>query len=499
VRGKASFRIVVPAAAPERSIDGMADRYVGSFAVGLVDDDGERVATLLWGDPVHVLSTSGGKAKVLARGRPGWVDSSDLTDQSLLELYVIDVGQGDGVLIKTPRDRWILVDGGRSLADQMTKKGTANFLRWKFVKDLREDAVKLESIVVTHPDQDHFGGVADVLLGRLWEGTTFPVEVGTLYHSGFGRFAARPQLGATERGEVAPFPVGFRGVQRSGSFHTELLEDADDFANPPRPFWGSFAEYASLVASVPRTVQRLSHLTGYLPGYGPTAQLTIRVLGPILEEFAPGKRGLRRLESDDGITLNGHSVVLRLEYGDVRLLLAGDLNTRSQRLLRSYLPDAELQVDVAKACHHGAEDVDPEFLQATGPRVTVISSGDNESYSHPRPVLIGSSAWFGREAVDPTGKRMPPLVYSTELARSVRLAFARDVRQEATDTFAPPERFQVKVDERTDRYEPLERLPVASDLVYGLVNVRTDGRDVLCATMEEQGNAFDVKVIRVGA
>ena len=37
-----------------------------------------------------------------------------------------------------------------------------------------------------------------------------------------------------------------------------------------------------------------------------------------------------------------------------------------------------------------------------------------------------------------------------------------------------------------------------TSLVYGLVNIRTDGEHVLMATMEEKGTDFDVKVFRAG-
>ena len=40
--------------------------------------------------------------------------------------------------------------------------------------------------------------------------------------------------------------------------------------------------------------------------------------------------------------------------------------------------------------------------------------------------------------------------------------------------------------------------PVATRFVYGLVNVRTDGQLIMCATMLEKGNDFDVKVFRAG-
>lgn len=482
----------------------MAIKYVDAFTTPLTNDAGRRIATLLWGDPVHVLDSSGGSVRVRARGLEGRVAATALSARSLLEIYVIDVGQGDSVLLKTPEGNWHLIDAGVANRDQMTKKGAANFLRWKFRTDLRRQKVSLASVIVTHPDYDHYGGLLDVLSGTLFDGRTFEIEVENFYHSGMARFKAAPKLGKTAKGEVAPFPNGNHGIARQGTFITELLDRKNSFKNPPRELEDTFAEYAALVSRVPRNVRRLTHRDQYLPGYGPGEQdVVIRVLGPILEEFGNDRVGLRVL-GGESITRNGHSVVLRLDYGQARLLLTGDLNAKSQQLLLSYHAEAEFAADVAKACHHGSEDVDIDFLKAMKARATVISSGDNEDYSHPRPIVIGASARYGREAKGPNGERLPPLVYSTELARSVKLAYAASVRVElggdagAQPKTVKPEDTEVKPQQSKAQYRPLERTPLSTDLIYGLVNVRTDGAHILCATMEEKGTDFDVKVFKAG-
>lgn len=453
----------------------------------------ELVTTLLWGDPLHVLEEDGDWVRVRARGkRPGWLRRELVSDESLLEIYVIDVGQGDAVLLKTPEGRWHLIDGGVENVRQMTRKGAANFVRWKFLEDLRAEKVELTNVVLTHADADHYGGLLDLLSGRLPFHAPFVAEVGAFLHSGIGRFRASPSLGRTRRGWVGAFPVE-RGLPRRDEFLVELLDDLDSFAHPPRELQGGYARLAEAVAARARSARRISHRDGHLPGYGPgESAATIRVLGPILEEVGFGYDGLRVLGSD-AVTLNGHSVVLRLDYREASILLTGDLNSPAQELLLSYQPADAFAVDVAKACHHGAEDVHVDFLRAMRPRATVISSGDNETYAHPRPALIGASARYGREAQGRTQREvLPPLVYSTELARSVRLAYALSLRPgllDDTDVELPDER------------RPFRRLkytPVSSDLVYGLVNVRTDGEHVLCGTMEESGKDFDVKVFRAG-
>ena len=495
----------------------MPTRYVKTFTSKLVDDDGKRVTELLWGDPVHTTGSvqSDGTIKARARARPvapvgskkkvwGWVSAADLAPTNkLLEVYVIDVGQGDSVLVRTPDDKWHLIDGGIAAEKQMTKKGSANFVRWKFLDDLERDRVSLETLILTHPDEDHYGGLVNLLRGRVpLRKDPFLVDVERFFHSGIANFKDAPKVGSVVAGEVPDFPVGGHRVQKAGEFVTELLDRKTSFRTPPRPLAPRYAEFAELVGQVPKAVERLSRDDRYLPGYAPgDSDVTIHVLGPVVEQLTSGERGLRVLGAE-GITKNGHSIVLRADYGKARILLTGDLNSKSQRLLLSYIEPGEFAVDVAKACHHGAEDVELDFVKAMQARATVISSGDNEVHSHPRPVLMGASARYGREARDEDGKLMPPLLYSTELARSVTLCFASGVRVSAGDG-TPPKQVpvdatEVRPDVRRMNYRALAQLPLSSDLVYGLVNIRTDGEHILCATMEEAGTEFTVKVFQAG-
>ena len=190
----------------------MPTQYVGTYGTDFKTKINGRTVNLdlLWGDPVHTL----GNGTMFARGFKGTpVNPGDLvpTDPKLLELYVIDVGQGDALLFKTPNGKWHLIDAGVSNEKQQTRKGAANFLRWKFLSDLRKRKVDLENVIISHPDSDHFGGLLNLLGGILPaygiynRDRTFNVSVKNFYHNGMGRFKTGAKLGAKESGRVAPF------------------------------------------------------------------------------------------------------------------------------------------------------------------------------------------------------------------------------------------------------------------------------------------------------
>ena len=64
------------------------------------------------GDVVFVRKITGSKAQVSAKGHILEVPTVRLTDKPILNIWQIDVGQGDASLIRFPDGKWAAIDLG---------------------------------------------------------------------------------------------------------------------------------------------------------------------------------------------------------------------------------------------------------------------------------------------------------------------------------------------------------------------------------------------------
>lgn len=441
----------------------------------------KAVKQLLWGDWMTVTGRAvDGYLPVHARGCDGFIAKKETMPSRLLEIVFVDIGQGDGCLLVTPDDKHILVDAGAG--DNMSR-----FLRWRygrFVKDF-----VFEAAVMSHSDLDHYGGFAK-LFGEA------KVRFKRVYTNGL-----MERVAGGKKEETLGKP------RKNGdlSYIVDLVTDL--------PALRSFTSKASnvrgktyptmfkkaLAANKFDDFRMVSAADRYLPGFGRRNPVTIEVLGPVTEDLN-GRPALRWF-GDVGKTKNGHSVVLRLKYGNVTVLLGGDLNIPSEGLLLTHhtrtdrLPEKEderqalgvkargvFQVDFAKSCHHGSADFSRAFLAAVNPIATVISSGDDEAYSHPRADALGTIGRYSR------GIR--PLIFSTELARSaperIKHPAALRKRVDLLMDMARDAKTKAARDELTKKADELKANLDRSVAVYGAINLRTDGKRVVVAQKIEK-------------
>lgn len=78
-----------------------------------------------------------------------------------LNVYFVDVGQGDAIVINAD-DHWAIIDGGDT--------GTSSKLYSYINNHLNVNYFDL--VVLTHPDKDHVGGLSGAIKGRITKKTT---------------------------------------------------------------------------------------------------------------------------------------------------------------------------------------------------------------------------------------------------------------------------------------------------------------------------------------
>ena len=404
--------------------------------------------------------------KVRCRGTDGYIKESEMQADRILEVNFIDVGQGDGCHIVTPDDKHFLIDAGGS--DNLYR-----FLKWRFNLNSAKTSAPPFTVVITHSDSDHYQGFGKVFSKA--NGTDQQITIKKIYHNGMIE-ASGKELSA----------LGTVITHEGNKYITDLCDTNEDYEARIQSDVKVGLYINTLTKSTaPKEALRL----GSAPIYD-NKGMKLEVVGPVAETI-DGKDALVVIGNDKGKTKNGHSVIIKLTIGHLRLLLGGDLNTESEynlirhfsgiditaiknqlkkkdisaaerQALESQMEEAIIEarkvfeVDIAKSCHHGSADFSSEFLDAVNPIATIVSSGDEEPHCHPRPDTLGTIGKHSR------GERS--LIFSTELARSSK-EFVE------LENISPTKQRERAV------------------TVYGMINVRTDGEKVIIAQKLEQAAA----------
>ena len=86
---------------------------------------------------------------------------------------------------------------------------------------------------------------------------------------------------------------------------------------------------------------------------------------------------------------NDRSLVMLLQYGEVRILLTGDIQHAAEHWLVAHRDD--LRADVMQVPHHGSKTSTlPDFVRHVRPRDGIISLGAGNPYGHPHPRVLST-------------------------------------------------------------------------------------------------------------
>jgi beta-lactamase superfamily II metal-dependent hydrolase len=407
----------------------------------------------------------------------------------ILKVDFVDVQQGDGMVVETPKGKVILIDGGDN---QMF----ARYLASRFRGTSADRPKEIDCILVTHGDADHFQGLTEIHKSETNK-TKFKqlfIHPRRVYHNGLVK---RPSSRGGKRVKDTEL-LGRTARVGDDLIVTDLvkslLEVPDAEMNQP------FLEWKQALSAFrkrgPIQFRRLERGDAKAFDFVSHEQLKVEVLGPITTTNG-SKRGLKflrtpkkgpRLGADvlgledhsegsfsSSHTINGHSVILRITYKGFSFLLSGDLNDESGRALTRAHNRGEisLQAEVFKVPHHGSADFSGAFLQAVSPVVSVVSSGDESArkeFVHPRATLLGALGKYSRLE--------EPLVFVTEL-----VAFFQVEKLVAPECHKMKDGLAV-VKDGVATLDAKARKPffAFSRAAFGIVMVRTDGERLLVCT-----------------
>ena len=289
--------------------------------------------------------------------------------RSKFEVSFLDVGQGDGIVMRERNGAVFLVDGGSTSVQKVGENRILPYLKSQGIR-------VIDCAFVSHTDTDHVSGLLELL-------TAMPVY--SKYREsvfGYGgtpvvKRIVLPDLYGDEEGEKVFVGGAGDNGESLGQVRQKWTEKDKTFAS-------------LVVLAKEKNVEVTYMIAGDRMKAGDDLSMTC--LAPEPEVNYENK--------------NAASMVLWVSYEEFDLLLTGDMEKEGEmRLLehgtsdrRSVLSDLEssgttdtyggkagdVSVEVLKVSHHGSYTASSEdFITAVRPLISVISCGKDNRYGHP--------------------------------------------------------------------------------------------------------------------
>lgn len=242
-------------------------------------------------------------------------------------VVMCDVGQGDGLVVRTGPRSAVVVDvgpDGPAMDDCLDRLGV----------------VQIDLLVLSHFHADHVGGLGPVLDGRR-----VAAALVSPLHEPAGQARRTMALLAAADVSVSAGVVGASGTV-----------GVDGTAGQVR--WTVLGPAAASGAVGATGGDRAAHA----------------------DDAAD--------DAEDGA--NDASLVVLLETGEVSVLTLGDLEPPGQRALAARLPATGIAVDVLKVAHHGSAHQSPRLTGLVHATLALVSVGADNGYGHPAPTTISA-------------------------------------------------------------------------------------------------------------
>ena len=250
-----------------------------------------------------------------------------------LEINMIDVGQGDGILISSSKMN-MLIDGGSTSKKNVGKYQIIPFLKYKGIG-------KLDLVVLTHEDQDHCSGILEIM-GDMEKGG---IRIGSLM---------LPEISKGSRGE-----------------NYLLLEQRAKELSIPITYISSGKQFSM----------------------GDCEFLCLNPESGMATDGANEYSTVLYMEYKKAAASYADNTFKALFTGDVEGRGQEQLDTFLRNAEGRYSDITLLKV----AHHGSMYTTDDEFLRLINPKVALISCGKDNSYGHPHKQLLNRLDKYGAE------------------------------------------------------------------------------------------------------
>ena len=286
-----------------------------------------------------------------------------------LNVHFVDVGQGDACIIELPDARTMLIDAA-------TAKDRGKLLTYieANIKDESGHTITyFDYAILTHPDEDHCGGMGEVL-------STYPAKV--FYRPNVAATYDKNEFEDPLAAEIIAATAGNKYNQKDTKAYDTAIEAGYNLSKK------NGIETTVYISDA--TNEEISVIAPDLPESDPD-YYTFTFYAPVKTTYTDW---------------NDYSPVMILDYHGKRFMLSGDaekeaeadfvtLATAKEKQGKYAIFDSSYQVDVIKLGHHGSrtsssQDFLDVFTVAGNCQntIAIVSCGLENKYKHPHKETI---------------------------------------------------------------------------------------------------------------
>lgn len=297
---------------------------------------------------LSVTAFLGFKSPIEEKLNPKDFYTTNIIDDLGLTVHFVDVGQGDGIAIRFPDGKTMIIDAG-------TSNGADDYVNYLKTNFFAPNETKVDYLLLTHSDADHSGGIV-----KVCDAFDFDTIIRPNIYSKYSKNG-----------------VSFDETKNlTGNF---TVHNTLTYMNAIKAFNAENANIIFMDINLLNTTHKIQGENYSIDFYYPLKKYIS------LDEIK---------EAGASSSYNDYSPIMVLNYLDKKIMLTGDVSFYAEKetMKQVDLPD----VDVLKVAHHGSRtSTCMDFLYDITPEYSVISSGIDNDYGHPTDDLLNRLMFVG--------------------------------------------------------------------------------------------------------